>query len=309
MHKILITTSSFAKNDPSPLQYIKKTGLEVVLNPYGRKLTENEVLELILKHKPVAILAGVEPLTANVLKQASGLRAIARAGIGIDSVDVEEADNLGISVTNTPDAPTIPVAELTIGMILNLLRQVHISDSSIRQSQWLRPMGQLLFGKIVGLVGCGRIGSKLALYLKNFGCTVIGTDPACNSHEYIQMKELKEVLSVSDIVSLHLSYSSDTHHFINRERLKNFKSGSFIINTARGGLLDEDALHDALLNKQLAGAALDCFEDEPYTGPLKKFDNVLLTAHIGSYATEARVMMETQAANNLFSQLKKAGVL
>ncbi|WP_045213315.1 phosphoglycerate dehydrogenase [Desulfonatronovibrio magnus] len=309
MSNILITTSSFAKNDPGPLKIIEQTGLNVVLNPLERKLTEQEVLDLILEHKPIAILAGVEPLTASVLQQATGLKAIARAGIGMDSVDLDTAKQLYISVTNTPDAPTIPVAELTVGMILTLLRQVHTSDASIRQSQWTRPMGQLLYGKTVGLIGCGRIGSKLALYLKNFGCTVVGTDPACKTHEDIQMAELEEVLSVSDIVSLHLPYSTDTHHFINQERLKKFKPGSFLINTARGGLVDEDALHDALVNKQLAGTALDCFENEPYTGPLKKFDNVLLTAHIGSYAKEARIMMETQAANNLISQLKKAGVL
>lgn len=309
MNKIIITTSSFGKNDPAPLQLLQNTGLEVALNPKGHKLTEQEVLDLILEHKPVGILAGIEPLTANVLGQAEGIKAIARAGIGMDSVDQDAAQKLGISVTNTPDAPTIPVAELTLGMILSLLRSIHLTDASIRSGDWERPMGSLLYGKTVGIIGCGRIGSKLASYLKALECRIVGSDPACNSHDQILIQDINSVLADSDIVSLHLPYMPETHHFMNHERIQTMKPSSYLINAARGGLIDEQALYQALTDGHLAGAALDCFEQEPYTGPLKELKNVLLTGHIGSYAREARVMMETQAAENLISQLKDKEVL
>lgn len=309
MNKIIITTSSFGKNDPTPLQLLQETGLEVVLNPKGRKLTEQEVLDLILEHKPIGILAGVEPLTANVLGQAEGIKAIARAGIGMDSVDQDAASKLGISVTNTPDAPTIPVAELTLGMILSLLRSIHLTDASIRSGGWERPMGNLLYGKTVGIIGCGHIGSRLAGYLKALECKVLGCDPACELHDLIIIQDLNNVLSQSDIISLHLPYMPETHHFMNQERIHSMMPGSYLINAARGGLVDEQALYQALTDGHLAGAALDCFEQEPYTGPLKELKNVLLTGHIGSYAKEARVMMETQAAENLISQLKDKEVL
>lgn len=306
---ILITTSSFGKNDSGPLDMLRNSGFEVILNPKGRKLTEDEVLELILEYQPSGILAGVEPLTANVLQHGKELKAIARAGIGMDSIDLRAAGNLGVSVTNTPDAPVIPVAELTMGMIISLLRMTHVSDASIRAGLWERPTGDLLFGKTVGIIGCGRIGSRLARYLKAFECVVIGADPACQEHEDVRIVEVAEVLSGTDIVSLHMPYEAETHHFMDARRINMMKPGSYLINAARGGLVDEEALYDALASGRLAGAALDCFEQEPYAGPLRELSNTLLTGHIGSYAREARVMMESQAAENLLGQLRNQGVL
>lgn len=304
-HKILITTSSFAKRDRSLLQAFAKQELQIVLNPYARKLTESEVSELIEQHQPVGIIAGVEPLTRKVLERAKKLKVISRAGVGMDSVDLKAAKNLGIVVTNTPDAPTIPVAELTLGMTLSLLRRIHISDASIRRGEWVRPMGNLLHGKIVGLIGCGRIGSYLAGLLSSFGCIVLGYDPFVNKSDNFSLVSLGQILSDADIVSLHIPYNQENHHFINAERIQSMKKGALLINAARGGLVDEDALHKALSSGHLGGAALDCFEQEPYTGKLKDLDNVLLTAHIGSYAQEGRVMMEKQAVENLLRELKK----
>ena len=169
MTKILITTSSFCEHDPNLLRTISENGLSYKINPYGCKLTEAEVSELIEQHQPVGMIAGVEPLTRKVLERAKGLKVISRVGVGLDSVDLQVAKDLCIVVTNTPDAPTIPVAELTLGMILSLLRRIHISDASIRRGEWVRPMGNLLHGKIVGIIGCGRIGSYLTGLLSSFG--------------------------------------------------------------------------------------------------------------------------------------------
>ena len=305
MKTVLITTSSFAKNDKTPVETLEKNGFKVFLNPHGRKLTEEEVASLIQEHKPDALLAGVEPLTAIVIEAASPqLKVISRCGIGMDSVDLKAAEEHGIIVTNTPDAPTIPVAELTLGLILGLLRQTHVSDAGIRQGQWTRPMGTLLHDKTVGIIGCGRIGMRVATMLKAFECEVLGCDTALDHTDNCRLVSMDELLSSSDIVSLHLSYSDQTHHIINQNRLGQMKKGAFLINAARGGLVDEEALYRALDSGHLAGAALDCFESEPYEGPLKELNTVLLTAHIGSYAVEGRIIQEIQAVENLLASLK-----
>ena len=309
MTEILITTSSFGKRDSSLLQTLSGNGLAYNLNPYSRKLTESEVSALIEQHQPVGMIAGVEPLTRKVLEKAQRLKAISRAGVGMDSVDLQAARDLGIAVTNTPDAPTIPVAELTLGMVLSLLRRIHISDASIRHGEWVRPMGNLLHGKTVGLIGCGRIGSYLGGLLSSFGCIILGYDPFINKSDKFSLVGLGKILSDTDIISLHIPYNQENHHFINAERIQNMKKGSLLINAARGGLIDEDALYNALSSGHLGGAAMDCFEEEPYAGKLKDLDSVLLTAHIGSYAQEGRILMERQAVENLLRELKKAGCI
>ena len=307
MTAILITTSSFGKQDSSLLQILSENGLNYKLNPFARKLTESEVSELFKLHQPVGMIAGVEPLTRQVLGKAKNLKVISRAGIGMDSVYLKAAKDLGIVVTNTPDAPTIPVAELAMGMILSLLRRIHISDASIRHGDWVRPMGNLLHGKTVGIIGCGRIGSYLAGLLSSFGCIILCYDPFIDKSHKFSLVGLDKILSDADIVSLHIPYNQKYHHFINADKIHKMKKGALLINVARGGLVDEDALYNALSSGYLDGAALDCFEEEPYTGKLKDLENVLLTAHIGSYAQEGRVMMERQAVENLLLELKKAG--
>ena len=309
MQKILITTSSFGKRDSSLFHTLSENGLAYNLNPHSRKLTESEVSALIEQYQPVGMIAGVEPLPRRVLEKAQRLKAISRAGIGMDSVDLQAARDLGIAVTNTPDAPTIPVAELALGMILSLLRRIHISDASIRRDDWVRPMGNLLHDKTVGLIGCGRIGSYLAGLLSPFGCTVLGYDPFIDKTKHSQLVGLEQIFSDADIISLHIPYSQSSHHFINAQIIRSMKQGALLINAARGGLIDEDALYHELLSGHLGGAALDCFEQEPYTGKLKNLDNVLLTAHIGSYAQEGRDIMEKQAVENLLRELKKAGCI
>lgn len=309
MPDILITTSSFASNDPGLIDDIKAHGLDIRLNPYGRKLTEEEVNKLIAQYQPVGMIAGVEPLTGNVLEKAENLKVISRCGIGLDSVDLDKAGQLGIAVTNTPDAPTMPVAELTLGMILSLLRRIHISDSSIRKGGWERPMGTLLSGKTIGLIGLGRIGSYLAALLAPFGCRILGYDIAKINDKNCQSVSLEILLKDADIVSLHLPYSPEKHHFINADSIKNMKKGAILINASRGGLVDETAVYEALISKHLGGAGFDCFEEEPYQGPMKNFDNVILTGHIGSYAREGRKMMERQSVENLIGALRDRGIL
>jgi D-3-phosphoglycerate dehydrogenase len=303
LSRVLVTTSSFGKEDPSVIMLLREAGFEVVLNPFGRKLTEEEVMELLLKVQPVAMIAGVEPLTARVLRSMSGLRVISRCGIGMDTVDLEAAGIANINVLNTPDAPTQPVAELTVGLILAVLRNIVETDANIRIGSWKRPMGRLLGAQTAGIVGCGRIGTAVARLLRAFGSELIGYDPYIKEHKFIPLAPLEQLLAKADIVSLHLPYVQPLHHLFNRELLGKMKRGSVIINTSRGGLIDEGALHDALASEHLAGAGLDTFESEPYTGTLVSLPNIVLTPHIGSYAKEARMKMEREAVLNLLSAL------
>lgn len=308
MNTILVTTSSFGTGKENPLQEIGNDSLEVVHNPFGRKLTEGEVEDLIERYQPVGMIAGVEPLTQRVLRSAKNLKVISRCGIGLDSVDLDVAKKLGIVVTNTPDAVTVPVAELTLALILILLRQLHLADASVRERKWVRPMGLLLNRKRIGIIGLGRIGTYLSRLLVPFECQLFGHDPYLDRHEYCSLLEMDELLAKSDIVTLHIPYSEENHHFISTEELSKMKEGAIIVNAARGGLVDERALFHALSSKKLWGAALDCYEEEPYKGDLATFENVVLSTHIGSYAKEGRIMMENDAVKNLINGLKDQGI-
>lgn len=309
MKTILITTSSFGENDGTLIKKLESFGFLVVINPHKRKLTEEEVAALVKKYNPVGMIAGIEPLTRLVLQNAKKLKTIARCGIGMDSIDIEAVRDFGITVTNTPDAPTMPVAELTLGLILALLRKIHFSDASIRKKEWYRPLGHLLHGKTVGIIGCGRIGSHLSRLIGPFDCKILGYDPACPTAKQYQLVDLNFLLFHSHIVSLHIPYNRENHHFMDSKKIQSMKKGAFLINAARGGLVDEGALYNALACGHLGGAALDCYEKEPYLGNLATLDNILLSGHIGSYAIEGRNMMEKQSVENLLNEIEKAGGL
>ncbi|MCL0036163.1 phosphoglycerate dehydrogenase [Dehalococcoidia bacterium] len=307
MTRILITTSAFAREDCSPINLLQSAGYEVILNPYGRKLSEEEVVNLLLQVKPVGMIAGVESLTARVLEQAEGLKVISRCGIGLDNVDLNAARSRGIAVLNTPDAPTQAVAELTVGVVFDLLRRISFLDRELRRGNWRKETGSLLQGKRVGIVGLGRIGKRVAELLLALGAKVAGTDIRPDfkwlQTNQVPLVSLEELLKESEILCLHLSYAPDNEHLIGKREIEAMRKGVYLINLSRGDVVDEDALYLALTSGHLSGAALDVFDQEPYTGPLAKLDNVILTPHIGSYARESRLEMEMQAVKNLLSVL------
>ncbi len=293
---ILVTTSSFG-NSSFP------DSVNVIMNPYKRKLTESEAIELVDKYRPAGIIAGVEPLTRKVMEKAPELKVISRCGTGMDSVDLVAARSLGITVVNTPDAPTPSVAELTIGLMLCLARHINTMDTGIRKGDWKGPQGMLLKEKTVGIVGCGRIGTYVAELVSAFGCRVLGYDPYIRQHGICTIVSMDELLNEADIVTLHVPYSQANHHIIGEAELGRMKSAALLINAARGGLVDEEALYAALKQGVIAGAAMDCFELEPYKGKLTELDNTVLTSHIGSGAVETRKIMEAQAVENLLKVL------
>ena len=308
MSKVLITTSSFNLGNFAQAKSLHDAGISIEVNPHGRRLSEDEVADLVATDV-IAILAGLEPLTDRVLSNAKSLRVIARCGTGLDSVDLQAASRLGIDVFNTPDAPTQAVAELTIAHMLNSLRHISTTDSNMRSGKWTPTMGSLLATKTVGLIGVGRIGSAVAKLAQAFGARVIGFDPVVSSHNSVELLSLDEVLNQADIVSLHVPINDQTHHIVNASAISRMKPGSIVVNVSRGGLIDESALHDALKSQHLSGAALDCFEDEPYSGPLLQIPGVHVTAHMGSYARETRDLMEVEASTNLVNGLRKRGLI
>lgn len=308
MPRILISTSSFDVAASRELQALADHGLEIVVNPHGRRLTEDEIA-MLLGPKVVGLIAGVEPLTRRVLEGAPALKVISRCGIGMDSVDLAAASELGISVFNTPEAPASAVAELTLALMLTMLRRVSEADRSLHEGRWKPLMGSLLEAQTVGLVGYGRIGRRLAKLLSGFGCPLLAHDPAATEAAGVELCGLDELLARADVVSLHLPYYAATHHLLDAQRIGSMKKGAFIVNAARGGLVDEDALLAALKSGRIAGAALDTFEREPYSGPLAGLPQVVMSAHMGSYARESRVRMEQEAAANLVRGLAQQGVL
>lgn len=309
MPKVLITTSSFNVAAAASLARLKQAGYEIATNPHGRKLNEDEVAAL-LGDDVIGMVAGTEPLTRRVLSGARGLKVVSRCGIGLDSVDLAAAAELGIEVTNTPDAPSAAVAELTLGLILDQLRRISQADRQIRAGQWKPLMGGLLAARTVGIVGYGRIGRRVARLAQAFGARVLATDAAGVEPDGIaETCALEPLLSEADIVTLHMPSQKGAGHFLDAARIGLMKRGAVLVNTARGGLVDEAALAQAICDGRLGGAALDTYEKEPYAGPLAELPQVVLTAHMGSYAEESRGIMEREAADNLYKGLAARGLV
>jgi D-3-phosphoglycerate dehydrogenase len=307
---ILISTSSFGVDGNEALDKIIAEDIKVKLNPFGRRLSEIEAVELLAEPGLIGMIAGVEPLNQLALANAPQLKVISRCGVGMDNIDRCAAEELGISLCNTPNAPSIAVAELVVGLILDLLRKISLTDRSIRAHVWKQHMGNLLAKKTVGIIGYGGIGRRVALLLSAFGAKVLACDVRDISGERdVIVCDLEHAITQSDIVSLHVPYTLENHHLINDTVLNKMKPGAMLINVARGGLVDEKALLKALETGRISGAALDCFETEPYSGPLVELDQVVLTAHMGSYAMESRQIMENEAAENLLQGLRNKGLI
>ena len=300
MAKILLATSPFAQTGRKPLDLLEVSGHTLVFNPYGRRFRAGEVAEHL--RGVDAVVAGTEPYDEEILAHADCLKVISRVGIGLDSIDLQYCQSKNISVTYTPDAPTQGVAELTVSNMINLIRHVHQSDCSVRENAWNRLMGSLVSDVKIGLIGVGRIGTRVIELLQPFHPQILAydSDPAvCNrSLPGVRWCSLDELLGSADMISVHIPMNEENRYFIDRQKISKMKTGSGLINTSRGGVLDTQALTDALLQKHLRGAALDVFETEPYEGPLTKLDNVILTAHIAASAKGSRFLMELGAVED-----------
>lgn len=309
--KILISSRSFGKISSGAIELLEDTGLTPILNPHGKKLSEDELI--IMVNDVVGIIAGTENITKNVMLHADALKVISRYGVGLDNVDMKTAEEKNILVYRTPETPALAVAELTLSLILNLLRKISKVDGNIKANLWKSEVGNLLTEKTVGIIGLGRIGKKLVEFLQPFEVNVLvyetKPDKTFTSKYGIKLTSFEELICDSDIITLHCPLTERTKLLIGSDELSKMKDTAILINTARGGLVDEEALYEALKNGKISGAAIDAFETEPYTGPLKKLDNVILTPHVGSLTVETRKHMEIEAAENIINGLKKQNVL
>ena len=302
MNTILATTSSFGKGSPQIIKGLQEKGFNMVVNPYGRKLTEEELKELLNQHRPVGLLAGTEPVTDSVLKAAKDyLKVISRVGVGWDNVDKQTTGNLGIQVFRTEGVLNQAVAELTLGLILSALRAIPLQDRQIREGVWQKRMGRLLQGKVVGIVGFGSIGQYVGKLISAFDATVLYYDPVSTDVGWAKSVSIHKLLAQSDIVTIHAD--AENQILGEKELLSLCNPGVIVVNASRGTLIDEDALYKALVSGRVAFACLDVFDQEPYSGPLTQLENVILTPHIGSYAQEARIRMEEMAVENMLAGL------
>ena len=299
---LAITTSGFYMANPL-LRDLEAEGWSVVRNPFGRKMTEDEVSDLLRESEAEAMVAGVEPLTERVFAENPQLRVISRCGSGLDSVDVRAVEARGIALSRTPEAPAEAVAELTISLAIAVLRRVGEADRLIRQGEWHALMGRSYGRSRIGIVGLGHVGSRVAKVSVALGSEVGYTDLHVDNPAYERFANVEKLAEWADVLTIHLPHDEDTHNTVNEEILTALGPGGVIINTARGGLVDEEALYRALRDGRLAGAALDVFAEEPYRGPLTEFPNVLLTCHMGSYAKQVRAAMETEALRNAMNHL------
>ncbi len=305
MYKILIAPTSFGKISSAPIDLLKKNNCELIFNDKGRKFTIEELIEYIKDCD--GVIAGTESYNLEVLNSNNKLKAISRLGVGIDNIDIVELKKRRLSLFTTKTTPELAVAELTIGLMFDLLRKISKSNNNLKNNIWNKEMGSLLSHKTVGIIGLGKIGKKIIDLLNAFNIKflVYDLDPDI---EFCKMNKCKitnldSLLKNSDIISIHTNSSKENSNLINKEKLKLMKTTSLFINTARGDLVDEKSLIDAIEKKQIYGAALDVFADEPYYGNLINFDNVILTPHIGAYAGEVRLKMEIEASENLIKFL------
>lgn len=298
MAKVLITTVPFGEKNRLPLDLLENAGIEYLVNPYNKKLTEQQLSELVDDFD--VLIAGTEPITDHVMAQASRLKLISRVGIGLDSLDLHAARNRGVKIAYTPDAPGPAVAELTLGMVLALLRSVHISNQQMRQGKWKRVFGRRLNNVTLGIIGVGRIGTHLLRLLSGFGKIHILANDILPNRELDQGFKLEwvskeQIFREAEVISLHLPLTPLTRGMICREQLLQMKTDALLINTSRGGIINEKDLYDVMKEGHLGGAAIDVFENEPYTGNLVEIDRCLLTAHMGSMSLDCRSQMEIEA--------------
>jgi|SRR3989304_4974964 len=301
--KILIGPSFFGERDKLPLLSLIEAGFEVVDNPFKRKLTKSELIELLGKDVS-GLIAGIEPIDKEVM-QKSNLKVISRCGSGMANVDTEAADDLGIKVYSTPYGPTTAVAELTVGAILSLLRHLPRMNQDMHQYKWNKRIGSQLQDKYVSIIGFGRIGQKVGQLLHAFEAKVVAVDPAFSGKvNSFPVVKLDEALKNADIILLHCSGDKV---ILGEEEFSLMKRNVYLINAARGEVIDEEELIKALDRGQIAGAWIDTFSKEPYTGPLCRYEQVILTPHVGSYTLECRRQMEMEAAKNLIDGFRETG--
>lgn len=308
--KILITDPI----EESCLNILKSEGFEVDLKP---GLSRDEIKRIINDYVALIVRSGTK-VTADIINEARNLKIIGRAGAGVDNIDVESATRRGIIVMNTPGGNTISTAEHTISLMLALARNIPQACNDLKAGNWNRKkfMGVELYGKTIGIIGLGRIGREVAIRCKAFGMNVIGYDPVLSTEVAVKLgielvSNLDEIYRRSDFITVHVPLNEETRGMIGREELAKCKRGVRIINCARGGIIDEEALLEAIESGHVAGAALDVFVEEPPPKghPLIQHPKVIVTPHLGAATEEAQEKVAIQIAHQIADALKGRAIV
>ncbi len=298
MPKVLITTVPFGDKNRLPIEKLESAGIDYLINPIGRKLKEDELAEMVTDFD--VLIAGTEPITDKVMAQAKRLKLISRVGVGLDSVDLLAAERRKMQVSYTPDAPASAVAELTVGLMLSLLRSVHVVNAQMHRGEWQRHFGRRLSEVTIGIIGVGRIGGSVLRHLAGFSKPRIlvndtNAKTVATPGLAVEWVKKEEIYREADVISLHVPLTGQTKNMILREHLLMMKPDAIVINTARGGIINEQDLAEVLRSGHLSGAAVDVFNEEPYSGELTQLERCLLTSHMGSMSIDCRTRMEIEA--------------
>lgn len=301
---VLVTCPPMQRTAKEWLGRFEALGIKVGLPPVVQQLSPDELAGLLPDYD--GMIAGDDELTAKVLDRASRLRVVSKWGIGLDGIDLEAARRLGIRVTNTPGSFGNEVADVTIGYVVMLTRQLHRIDRSVRDGRWEKPQGISLANRTLGIVGLGSIGQAVARRGTAMGMRVIGHEIIASSAERaaeagIELLDLDTVVAEADVLTLHCPLTELNRHMIDAARLARMRPGSYLVNTARGPLIDEAALVAALQSGHLAGAALDVYKVEPLpaSSPLAAMENVILGSHNASNTREAVARVNQMAIDNV----------
>jgi len=304
---IAITIRSFGL-DPDVMDLLHSHVNITFKNTSGKRLLESDLARSI--QNAAGVIAGTEQFSSQVIAASGDLRVISRVGVGTDSIDLDAASKRDIRIFTTPAATVQPVAEHTLALILSLMKKTAEYHETVKKGEHKIKEGSLLYGKDVGIVGLGRIGFRVAELLSCIGCTICYFDPFFTTlppPSWKKMQSLHELLANVDIITLHTPSLKDNLPVLNREAFNQCRHGVLVINTARGSLVDESALSDALSTGRVAGAGLDVTIKEPYEGPLLAFPQVILTPHVASNTIESRKAMEMEAVENIIKGLEEEG--
>jgi phosphoglycerate dehydrogenase-like enzyme len=306
--RVLVTPTSYGKTDPRLISDLEEKVGEVIYNPTTKPLPSAEVARLLPGVD--GYIAGLDGIDRVALESADRLKVISRYGVGVDNVDLKTAGAKGICVTNTPGANSASVAELTVGLILSLARGIPEAAATTRAGGWPRSAGVSLDGKTVGLLGLGAVGKQVVRRLAGFDCRLMAYDPMADvtfaREMNVALASMEEVAGQADFLSLHLPLLPETRSLVNAGFLAGMKKGAYLINTARGELIDELALAEAVQNRHLGGAALDVFTKEPPEPghPLLGLPQVLVTPHSASHTDGAMNAMGRMALRDCLAVLQ-----
>jgi len=307
MYKVLVTARIFGHLSDDSFDIFKNSGFEQAKNPYrGKGLSENELIELI--GGVHGLLTGVDQVTAKVINTADELKIISKFGAGVDNIDVAAATQKGVVVTNAPGMNSDAVADMTFSLILSIARRIPFANDQVRKGNWPLIVGTEICNKTLGLIGLGQIGKRVAMRAGGFNMKILAyellPDEQFVQELGIKLVPLNRLLQESDFVSIHVPFTSETKDLIKTEQLEMMKPTAYLINTARGGIVDENALHDALESGEIAGAAFDVFKEEPLREKaLIELDNFIATPHISPFTKEAIENAEKLSAQNIIDVL------